>query len=182
MQRILVPIDGSLHAKEALRVAIDLARARDARLVLLHVLLRGKEANEIDAMPESAKLDPATAQALRESLSGPVSRRNAATIMADPEAPSHPVSGDVLSALGEAILNTAIADAVGHGIVAEKTAPVDDEPAKAIVAAARAQTVSTIVMGSRGLGDIASFTFGSVSREVARHAPCPVVMVHAPGA
>jgi nucleotide-binding universal stress UspA family protein len=40
-KRILVPLDGSKHSEKVVRVACELARARDASLVLLHVVPSG---------------------------------------------------------------------------------------------------------------------------------------------
>ena len=49
--------------------------------------------------------------------------------------------------------------------------------AEAILAAGTAQSVDLIVMGSRGLGTIEGIMFGSVSRKVTHHAPCPVMLI-----
>lgn len=47
---------------------------------------------------------------------------------------------------------------------------------EAIVVAAEATNVDLIVLGSRGLSDLARFFIGSVAEGVARHAPCPVLV------
>jgi len=49
--------------------------------------------------------------------------------------------------------------------------------AEAILAAATAQKVELIVMGTRGLGTIEGMLFGSVSRKVSQHAECPVMLI-----
>ena len=180
MQRILVPTDGSMHAKRALAVAGDLAAANGGRILLLHVLLNKKEAAEIEAMPETARLASDVAQALREVLAEEPMTTSAAAIMADPAAPCRPAPRGVLEAIGDAVLNTGVANIVNRGVVAEKLPPVDGAPADAILSAVREQSATAVVMGCRGLSDLEAFTFGSVSREVAKNAPCPVVMVHAP--
>jgi nucleotide-binding universal stress UspA family protein len=164
MQRILVPTDGSNHSKRALAVASDLAVANEGRLLLLHVLLRKKEAEEIEAMAETARLAPDVMMALREALAGAPTQVSAAAVMADPTAPCRPAPRNVLQAIGDAVLNTAVADTVSRGIVAEKMPPTDGDAASAILETIREQSATAVVMGCRGLGDLEAFTFGSVSR------------------
>ncbi|HWJ85193.1 MAG TPA: universal stress protein [Cellulomonas sp.] len=53
---------------------------------------------------------------------------------------------------------------------------VDDDPAHALVHAARGAAL--VVVGSRGLGAFRGMLLGSVSNQVARHAPCPVIVLH----
>lgn len=54
---------------------------------------------------------------------------------------------------------------------------VEGPEAEALVNTAEAQQADLIVMGSRGLGAMAGVLLGSVSRQVARHAPCSVLIV-----
>ena len=58
--------------------------------------------------------------------------------------------------------------------------PVADEGkvADAIVELARKRSVAAIVVGSRGLTGIRARLEGSTSNAVAKHASCPVVLVH----
>lgn len=42
---------------------------------------------------------------------------------------------------------------------------------------AREENFDLIVIGSRGLGELAGYIMGSVSNRVVRHAPCPVLVV-----
>jgi nucleotide-binding universal stress UspA family protein len=179
MHRILVPTDGSQHAKAALKVACDLARANDAQLLLFHVLLRKKEAKDIIAMPEFSKLDAAIDEELRDVLKRAPLPHDVAEVMADPDAPDRPAPAQVLEALGEVILNAATAECVTRGIAARRLKPGDGEPAAAILDAARTGDADTIVMGSRGLGELEAFTFGSVSHKVARDSVASVISVHA---
>lgn len=51
------------------------------------------------------------------------------------------------------------------------------EPAESIVAAAEAEGVDVILVGAHNRGTIGRFLMGSVSEHVARHAPCPVLIV-----
>ncbi len=51
------------------------------------------------------------------------------------------------------------------------------DPGESIVAAAEAEEVDTVVVGAHGRSAIGRFLMGSVSQHVARHAPCPVLIV-----
>jgi nucleotide-binding universal stress UspA family protein len=53
------------------------------------------------------------------------------------------------------------------------------DPGESIVAAAEAEEVDTVVVGAHGRGAIGRLLMGSVSEHVARHAPCPVLIVRA---
>jgi nucleotide-binding universal stress UspA family protein len=49
--------------------------------------------------------------------------------------------------------------------------------ARAIVSVANTRQCDLIVLGARGLSDLQSLLLGSISHEVIRHAPCPVLVV-----
>jgi len=51
-----------------------------------------------------------------------------------------------------------------------------------LIGLARKELADLIVVGSRGLGPIASAVLGSVSAHLVDHAPCPVLVVRSPGA
>jgi nucleotide-binding universal stress UspA family protein len=53
----------------------------------------------------------------------------------------------------------------------------EGDPAEAIVDAARSENADMIVVGSHGRGALGRALIGSVSDQVVRHAPCPVVVV-----
>lgn len=53
----------------------------------------------------------------------------------------------------------------------------EGEPAESIVEAALAERADVIVIGSHGRGAIGRALIGSVSDQVVRHAPCPVLVV-----
>ena len=59
----------------------------------------------------------------------------------------------------------------------EEAGLIHGSPATAIMEAAAREGAALIVVGSRGRGGIRSAVLGSVSRELAARAPCPVVIV-----
>jgi nucleotide-binding universal stress UspA family protein len=78
----------------------------------------------------------------------------------------------------EALLDQEIADA---GVEAEgleiERAVVEGGPVEALVNAVTGRDL--LVVGSRGHGGFAGLLLGSVSQQCAHHAPCPVVIVRA---
>jgi nucleotide-binding universal stress UspA family protein len=67
-------------------------------------------------------------------------------------------------------------DAAGSGV--EVTSLVrEGHPAEVLVE--EAKDADLLVVGSRGLGGFRGLLLGSVGRQVAHHAPCPVVIVPA---
>ncbi len=61
--------------------------------------------------------------------------------------------------------------------VAVNTEMVYGDPAAEILQKAKNGGYDIIIIGSRGLNELAGFIMGSVSKRVVRHAPCPVLVV-----
>ncbi|MFL5778450.1 MAG: universal stress protein [Chloroflexota bacterium] len=55
----------------------------------------------------------------------------------------------------------------------------EGDPGESIVAAAEAEQVDIVLVGTHGRGPIGRLFVGSVSDHVVRHAPCPVLVVRA---
>jgi nucleotide-binding universal stress UspA family protein len=171
-KKILLPTDGSDHAKKAARIAGDLAGRYDAELVLLHVLLR-------DHLDEGLKH-----YAEVERLAG--SRPLSQAVASIPEG-RFPVSmlpgnggeteEEVLSAVAEHVLRAAVDAAKQCGARKLRTLTEDGDPAQRILQAAETEGADLIVMGSRGFSDLKSLVVGSVSHKVSHLAPCPVMSV-----
>lgn len=62
-------------------------------------------------------------------------------------------------------------------LLAVDRAVASGSPAEEILRAAERQRADLVVMGSKGLTGLKRVLLGSVSRKVARHAPCSVLVV-----
>jgi nucleotide-binding universal stress UspA family protein len=148
-KRILLPLDASPLAEEAIPLATSLAEKFGSEILLLHVL----------DIPEPS----------------PVRSHPEVTIGWVREARAH--------ALQEArrYLDAQQQEIHRQGILV-RALVCDESPAEDILQVAARQEVDLIVMSSHGQGGLARWTFGSVADKVARHSPCPVLLVrHASG-
>jgi len=68
-------------------------------------------------------------------------------------------------------------DAVGSIPGEIHTELIEGSPAEAVIEIARTRRSNVIVMGSRGLSNMAGLVLGSTSQKVVSHAPCPVLIV-----
>jgi nucleotide-binding universal stress UspA family protein len=73
------------------------------------------------------------------------------------------------------VVEMALADAVVGPDPRVEAAVVEGSAAAAVLEAA--DKADLVVVGSRGLGGFRGLLLGSVSQQVAQHAPCPVVVV-----
>ena len=178
MQTILVPTDGSGPADKAIELACDLAARHDARICLLHVLLRDKEPEDLRKLAAAAEIDAGLQDALASAAAAPPDPSVPAAVLAmDPTAVAHPVPTEVLQALGRKVLEAAERGVMLRGVDRVSQALEDGEAAQCIVEAAARERADTIVMGHRGLGDIEGITLGSVSNRVSHLAACTVIMI-----
>lgn len=171
-KKILLPTDGSDHAKKAARIAGDLAGRYDADLVLLHVLLRDhldeglKHYAEVERLADSRPLSQALA-------SIPEGRFPVSMVPAN----GGDTEEEVLSAVAELVLRAAADTAKECGAKRLRTLTEDGDPAQRILQRAEAEGADLIVMGSRGFSDLKSLVVGSVSHKVSHLSPCPVMSV-----
>lgn len=139
---VLVATDGSEAANEALRTAIELARAGGNKLVLVAVWHE---------------------------------------LRADFGIPLYELIPDLVEIPKEwaaETLTSAAAEASAAGVAVETVSRYGN-PGREICALARELKPRLIVVGSSGWGAIDGALFGSVSRRVLDHAPCPVLVVPA---
>jgi nucleotide-binding universal stress UspA family protein len=108
---------------------------------------------------------------------------NASAFLGAPLAPAVPANIDLLEqeldADSRGILEEAARLVAPAGVDVERSS-IRGRAASAIVEAAKDWPAELIVIGSRGHGEIASMVLGSVSAEVADHAPCPVLIARRP--
>jgi nucleotide-binding universal stress UspA family protein len=142
--RIVCGIDDSAEARRAARVAGDLARRLDARLIVVTVY-----SPVLFVMPEGRT--PSGGED-RQALLAERRERAQATL-------------------------ATVAEDAGIGATADLKVLAGD-PARALIEETKgAEDASLIVVGSRGQGAIRSAILGSVSSQLVREAPCPVVVV-----
>lgn len=172
MKHILVATDGSPAAGKALDIAADLAKLYDAKLSILHVLLHGTAPEDVRRMAEG--------EGLLKPYEGPhLSDLNIPAEMFEMlnETQWDELDERTIEAVGEILVARAKARAEGHAVKDIGTDIRDGDAADQIVDAAETLGCDAIVMGSRGLGDLAELMLGSVSHAVVKQAPCTCVTV-----
>ena len=178
IKTILVPTDGSDHAKEAISLACDVAAKYDARVVFLHVLLRGALASDLRKMIDVAKLPDPIREEFDRSEKMQMNAAAATAATAYGVGPSFfPLSDEVLVGVGNVLLENAEARAKSGGVQDVGLELKQGDPAKCILAAIDEESADFIVMGSRGLSDLKGLLMGSVSHKVSHLAPCTCVTV-----
>lgn len=178
MKTILVPTDGSKTAAKALDVAMDLAKQHDATIKLFHVLMTDKEPCELLRLPEIDAAGDGIVSSLKGLNEAPPAERSAEDLMGHRDAPDRPTPEAVLREIGSHVLSRAEGQASARGVAVDVLDVSTGTPAEAIVRAANEANADTIVMGSRGLRQIESVAFGSVSQQVCRSSACTCVAVH----
>lgn len=170
-KNILCPIDGSDHANKALTLAVDLARKYDARLHLLHVLLRNVDEPVLKRFAEIEGLTKTVASEVNRLMG--VDSRAEIVRLRDLQT----VSTGVLVDIAEHIVGAARLEAENNGDGDVSVAVLDGDPAKCILEYAKQEHADCIVMGSRGLSDIKALLLGSVSQKVTYLAACTCIAV-----
>jgi nucleotide-binding universal stress UspA family protein len=150
--RILVPLDGSELSERALPITDLLAERHDASVTLLR------------AVESLARIITATASA---DPSG-------ATLAVDPAELFDEGKREATAALERSRARLSATKVA--------TIIVEGDPAHSILERAKANHVDLIVMSTRGEGGLTRALLGSVTDEVVRSAPCPVLLVPASAA
>jgi len=145
---ILVPIDGSPHARRAVDCATDLAVKYDAKLSLLHVITNVMSSRVPDELREYADI---------EHLE--LTQR------------------DMLLDIATKLMDSAKARAQELGASNINASIETGNPASVIVRYCDDHDVDLIVMGRRGLGDLGGLLIGSVSHKVAHLSDCACMTV-----
>jgi nucleotide-binding universal stress UspA family protein len=168
---ILVPTDGSPHANKAVALASDLAAKYGARIVLLHVLLRGH-------MP-AGLLRAAQVENIGTRRDIPDNLVNMPQeIMARVEGKKgSQLPLETLQYIGKRLLAGAEQTCRDQGVKSIELAIEEGNPTEIILAYAKRTKADVIVMGSRGLTGLKGLLLGGVSTQVNHLAPCTCIIV-----
>jgi len=171
IKNIILAIDGSVHAKNAQGVAIDLACKYEARLILVHVLTHDHPSKEFARMAEVEHLhDSKKPKASgKEDTYSAVARFLVGANQAK--------EAKVIALLGEQIIKNASEKASRAGVANVATEIRTGDYANSILEVANETDADIIVMGRRGLSNLKGFVTGSVSHKVSQRAECSVLTV-----
>ena len=169
---IVVSTDGSDHANRAVAMAGDIAAKFGARVVVLQALLHHISASDLRDLCETLEVDQAVVKKL-DDLEQAMFEVAAAAYAPVPI----PVPPDILRKIGDRIAESARQTLEGMGVSDVVSQVVDGKPAENIIAAAEHEKADLIVMGRRGLGDVAGLLMGSVSHKVTHLADCACLTV-----
>ena len=175
IKRVLIAVDGSEHAHKATALACDMASRFGADLIAVHVV------------PDKP-LSEAERKMAEVEFQGEVARDFDITRFADARDDIRLMSQQLTQqaaetarrfrvALGERLIADAEAQARQRGVPSVRTVLREGDPAAAILNLAREESANIIVMGRRGLGDLAGLLLGSVSHKVAHLAECACLTV-----
>jgi nucleotide-binding universal stress UspA family protein len=151
-ETIVIPLDGSELAEEALAAALEVAHKFEAKLVLVQAV---DTLAQRMSQPPSLIDSPASAAASVEVLQS--------ALDAEKEMAHHYLGAlrDKLAAQG-----VRVEAFVGEGLAAD-----------VILTVAREQTAGLIVMSTHGRGGLGRLVFGSVADAVLRHSQTPVLLI-----
>ena len=172
ISNIVFATDGSEHAVQAQKTAIDLALKYDAKLMVVHILTHDHPSSEMQRMVDVEHLTgPDKAYSGNYSdISMTVGRMLGSRNSSDKEA-------RVIVALGEKIVKTVTKDAKVAGVKEVDSEIRPGDYANGILEVANRIDADLIVMGRRGLSTLKGFVTGSVSHKVSQRADCSVLTV-----
>jgi nucleotide-binding universal stress UspA family protein len=160
VSRILVGVDGSPESKRALRWAHDEAVLRGSELVVCYAYGPPEEHNPYALAYSAGALGSNT--------------------LAEGEREWRVRTLEQTRERAEGVLDGVIRDVLpAPQVPVTPLLVLDDRPPRALIHHAR--DVDLLVVGSRGRGGFKGLVLGSVSQQVAQHAPCPVVIVRPTG-
>lgn len=155
-KKILVALDNSAHRQEILQKALDLAKATQADLMLVHVLSAYEEGSPGIPIRSYQAYYP---------------------VLEDSTWRLYQKRWEEFEAQGIAQLRQELDHARDMGVIAEFT-QTSGEPAATICNIARSWGADLIMVGSHGRKGLSELLLGSVSNYVMHHADCSVLVVH----
>lgn len=175
IKRVLVALDGSEHANKATDLAGEMASRFGADLIVVHVVpdkplsAAERKMAEVEFHAEGARdFDLGRFAEARDDVRL-MSRRLTEQAVE--------TGRRFRVALGERLLEDARARARQRAVPSVRTVLREGDPAAAILNVAREEKADIIVMGRRGLGDLAGLLLGSVSHKVTHLAECACLTV-----
>ncbi len=163
---ILVPVDFSAYAADALRYAVGIAERFASSIIVLHVIPRETTAHAVYQRLGHRAL----------SLLGSASPTSASEVPPD-------VAAEVVGDLRERVytaLQEFLPAPIAHYPVELRV--LAGHPFERILETAVREKVALIVLGTHGRTGLAHAIMGSVAERVVRLAPCPVLTVKASSA
>ncbi|MGJ3263693.1 MAG: universal stress protein [Salinarimonas sp.] len=172
MDRLLVATDGSEHAARAVSLAGTLAARFDAEIVLVHVVPHAAL-----SAGERELIETEYAHELAERLRREEPRLDPHSVPASFLDSDAGAAGTIRGLLGERILEDGEEAARTAGATRVRRMLAHGDPAHTILAIAEREGADTIVLGSRGLGELRALIVGSVSHKVGQLAHTTVITV-----
>ena len=173
IKTILIPVDGSDHARKAALVGAAIAAKFNARIILLHILLRDIPLAKIYKLARTLKIPSDVLEKFKPIT--PAVYDFGLTIPTGAISPI-PTTG-LLIEVGRRLLETEKDVIEGEGVEAVELVMEDEDAANKIIEITEKEKVDFVVMGRRGLGVLGGMLSGSVSTKVSHLAPATVVSV-----
>ena len=169
-QKILVATDGSKAAERAVQVAASLAAVLKAELIILHVLLHGRRAEDLLHLAEVEHIvDHVAGELALTNVPGNIGQLLNETSRAG-------TTAQAVTAIGRLIQRWAEKTARSAGASNIRSLTLPGDYAEEILNVAALEGCDMIVVGRNGLGLVRQFLHDSVSDQVMRRAQCTVVL------
>lgn len=174
IKQIVLPIDGSDHSIRAAAFAGDIASRYEAGVVVVHVIDR----NRLDAEEERMAEVEHVASRGRGELPWVANVPAELAAMLQPDETSS-TRERMLGYVADKVVRAATEKLEAHGVPSERIRVVfkNGQPVKRILETLDEERADLVVIGSRGLSDLAGALGGSVSHRVAHLARCSVITV-----
>ena len=173
IQTILIPVDGSEHARKAALIGAAIAARFGARVVLLHVLLRNVSLAKLHELAGTERIPSDVFERFK-----PIAPAVYDFGLTVPAGVIHPVvPTDLLVEIGSHILKTEKAAIADQGVKNVELVIEDGDAAHKILEILKKEKADFVVMGRRGLGALEGILSGSVSTKVSHLANATVVSV-----
>jgi nucleotide-binding universal stress UspA family protein len=172
LRRILVATDGSEGSRKAVELAATLASQSAAEVVVVHVLLAGELARDMERLVAVEPPNPK----IRANPVGAARTAMAAEVL-------HPLdvyarraaSSEIVGTLGDKIIEHAEKVLSAGGVKRVKARILDGNPVEQILHAVDEVRPDLVICGARGLSKFQTLLLGSVSNKIAQL--CPVTCI-----